>query len=97
MNLTKEQVTAGIAAGLALTDPDGDVQVPMKFCAGTLVLRELLLMLGSGQLALVPTVQPQTPPAAGADPKAPPHRTPAQKKTARKTSKKKTKKQSKKK
>lgn len=64
MNLTKEQVQAGIAAGLALTDPDGDVQVPMKFCAGTLVLRELLLSLGSGNLALVPTMQQNAPPPA---------------------------------
>ncbi len=67
MQLTKEQVTAGIAAGLALTDPNGDVKVPMKFCAGTLVLRELLLSLGSGNLALVPTVQQNPPPAT------PPH------------------------
>lgn len=87
MNLTKEQVTAGIAAGLALTDPASDVKVPMQFCAGTLVLRELLLSLGGGRLALVPTVQAQ-PPAA--PPNIP--------KIARKTStKKKTKKQSNKK
>ncbi len=97
MQLTKEQVTAGIAAGLALTDPASDVQVPMKFLAGTLVLRELLLMLGGGKLALVPTVQPQ--PAAGADPIAPVQQKKRQRKAKNppKSTKKKTKKQSKKK
>lgn len=63
MNLTKEQVLAGIAAGLALTDPEGDARVPMKFCAGALILRELLIGLGNGSLALVPTMQmPPLPP-----------------------------------
>jgi len=63
MQLTREQVTAGIAAGLALTNPEGDVQIPMKYCAGALVLREILINLGNGSLALIPAMQQKPPPA----------------------------------
>ncbi len=63
MQLTKEQVQAGIAAGLVMTDPNSDVSVPMKHCAGVLILRELLLSLGGGQLALVSALQQKLPPA----------------------------------
>lgn len=70
MDLIKEQVQAGIAAGLALTDPESDIQVPMKHCAGALILRDLLISLGGGALALVPTMQRRASPG---ETKAPPN------------------------
>ncbi len=58
MELTREQVNVGIAAGLALTNPEDDkLYVPVKHCAGTLVLRQLLLSLASGKIGLTATMQ----------------------------------------
>ncbi len=65
MNLTKQQVEVGIAAGLAITDPESGINVPMKHSVngGVSVLRQLLLAIGSGQLALTPTMQQDAPPS----------------------------------
>ncbi len=58
MELTREQVNVGIAAGLALTNPDDErLYIPMKHCAGALVLRQILLSLAGGQLGLTATMQ----------------------------------------
>ena len=58
MELTREQVNVGISAGLALTNPDDDrLYVPMKHCAGALVLRQLLMSLANGQIGLQSTMQ----------------------------------------
>ena len=68
MELTREQVNVGIAAGLALTNPDDDrLYVPMKHAAGSLVLRQLLMLLAGGQLGLTSTMQQEAPPGDGED------------------------------
>ena len=72
MELTREQVNVGIAAGLALTNPEDDkMYIPMKHCAGALVLRQLLMSLASGQLGLTATMQ-QGPAPEGEKPPVPP-------------------------
>ncbi len=52
MNMTKEQVQAGIAAGLALTGPESETSIPMKHASGAVILHQLLLAIGSGQVRL---------------------------------------------
>ncbi|MCB7129679.1 MAG: hypothetical protein J3T61_09095 [Candidatus Brocadiales bacterium] len=65
MNFTKEQVEVGLAAGLALTNPESDLlEVFRKHAAGVMILRQLLMGIGSGEIALSSTTQP--------DPDAPP-------------------------
>ncbi len=72
MELTREQVNVGIAAGLALTNPEDDkLYVPVKHCAGTLVLRQLLLSLASGKLGLTSTMQEAPTPEPPEPPKTP--------------------------
>lgn len=72
MNITKEQVEVGLAAGLALTDPESGINVPIKHAVngGISILRQLLIAIGSGQLALTPTMQeaPKTPPPGSKGP-----------------------------
>lgn len=72
MNMTKEQVQAAIAAGLALTSPESETSIPMKHASGAVILHQLLLAIGSGQVRLE-SADPN------ADPKAAPK--PARKKT----------------
>ena len=75
MELTREQVNVGIAAGLALTNPEDDrLYVPMKHAAGSLVLRQLLMSLASGQIGLTATMQQGAP--EGEKPPATPPKTP---------------------
>lgn len=67
MNMTKEQVQAAIGAGLAMTSPESDVPVPMKFASGAVILHQLLLALGSGQIQLTnaeapPEAEPEAQP-----------------------------------
>ncbi len=65
MNFTKEQVEVGLAAGLALTNPESDLlEVFRKHAAGVMILRQLLMGIGSGEIALSSGMQP--------DPDAPP-------------------------
>ena len=52
MNMSKEQVQAGLAAGLELTNPDSEALVPMKHAAGATILHQLLLAIASGQVQL---------------------------------------------
>lgn len=82
MNMTKEQVQAALAAGLALTNPESEVSVPMKHAAGATILHQLLLAIASGQVQLN-SANPNQPPA---DPKA---KTPRKKAPRKKVSKKK--------
>ena len=90
MELTREQVNVGIAAGLALTNPEDDkLYCPMKHCAGALVLRQLLMSLASGQIGLQSTMQqeapqPPQPPKEGAAVKPPVKPPTAKKKVAKK-------------
>ncbi len=97
MELTREQVNVGIAAGLALTNPEDErLYCPMKHLAGTLVLRQLLMSLASGQIGLTSAMQegdktpPATPPATPPNgSQGPALKKGAKKKVAKKTSKKK--------
>lgn len=52
MNLTKEQLNAGVNAGLAITSPDSEMMVPVKHAAGIMVLHQLLIGIASGQVKL---------------------------------------------
>lgn len=69
MNMTNEQVQVALAAGLALTNPDGDTVVAMKYAAGATILHQLLLAIGSGQVQLqsaeAPTDGRKGPPTSG--------------------------------
>lgn len=64
MQLTNEQVQVGVAAGLALTDPDGDGVVPMKHASGAIILRQLCLAVAQGQVGFAPLVQQEPPDGA---------------------------------
>lgn len=65
MKLTKESVTAGIEAGLALTDPETDLlDVFRKQATGVIILRGLLEAIRTGQVALSSTVQEEKQPPA---------------------------------
>jgi len=61
MNLTKEQVQSALAAGLALTNTESETPVPMKHASGALILHQLLIAIGSGQVQLLS--QPAKPPS----------------------------------
>lgn len=78
MDYTKGQVQAAVAAGLAMTNPESQQPVPMCFAAGALILHQLLLSVGNGSLALVPTAPPKDPKAP--NPPAKPPGTPNSKK-----------------
>lgn len=83
MNLTKPQVEAAIAAGLAVTDPESETLIAMKYAPGLLVLRGLLQAIAQGSLALkaVEGMAPGAPP--------PPPAPNASKKTSKKKASKK--------
>ena len=55
MNMTKKQVQAAIAAGLSLTSPESESLVTMKHASGAVILHQLLLAIGSGQVRLEST------------------------------------------
>ncbi len=82
MNLTKEQVETAIGTGLALTNPESDQMIPVKLAAGVLILRQLLIGIGGGQITLAAaTVEdPGTPPAT-------PNKGPAPRRGAKKSRK----------
>lgn len=70
MNLTQEQINAGVSAGLALTNPEEDkIYVPMKHAAGALILRTLMVSLANGELSLQ-SVPGMAPPAGSIPPPA---------------------------
>ena len=77
MNMTKEQVQVALAAGLYLTNPEGDTPVAMKYAAGATILHQLLLAIGSGQVQLSGGEPPK-------DGKRPPAKLPTKKKAASK-------------
>ena len=61
MNMTKEQVQVAIAAGLALTNPESEAPIPMKHASGAVILHQLLLAIGSGQVRLESATPDQPP------------------------------------
>jgi len=80
MNMTKEQVQAALGAGLALTNPESEVNIPMKHASGAVILHQLLLGIASGQVQLTAVDPNAKAPAA----KAPAAKAPAAKKTSKK-------------
>jgi len=72
MQLTNEQVQVGVAAGLALTDPEGDGVVPMKHASGAIILRQLCLAVAQGQVGFASLVQQELPPGVETPGGAPP-------------------------
>ena len=65
MNLTKEQVSAGVSAGLALTNPESELMIPVKHATGVLVLHQLLIGIASGKVRLeAASAEAPEPPAA---------------------------------
>lgn len=86
MNMTKEQVQAAIAAGLAITNPESEILLPMKHASGAVILHQLLLAIGSGQVQLNSAEQP---PAPGKPPGKPGKKTPRKKAPRKKASRKK--------
>jgi len=61
MNMTKEQVQVAVGAGLALTNPESDLLIPVKHAGGVVILHQLLLGIGSGQLVITVAAQPEAP------------------------------------
>lgn len=56
--INKEQVYAAVSAGVALLDPEQEIlEVYRKHGGGLMVLRQLLLEIGNGNIALT---QPDT-------------------------------------
>jgi hypothetical protein len=53
-SFTSAQLTAAIAAGLELSNPESDAVISVKFAGGVLILREILLSMASGKLGIVP-------------------------------------------
>lgn len=83
MNFTKEQVEIALQAGLSLTNPESDLlEVFRKHAAGVMILRQLLMGIGSGEIALSPATQPD--PDAALPPGPPPNKGPAASRGARK-------------
>lgn len=59
MNFTKQQVELSLNAGLALTNPESDLlEVFRKHAPGILMLRQLLIGIGQGEIALSPATAP---------------------------------------
>ena len=82
MNISKEQVESALHAGMAMTDPGDDrVFVAMKHAGGALILRSIMAGLLQGELAIVPTMQEENPPAPPAE--KPPKRTAPKPKAAK--------------
>lgn len=57
MNISKEQVELAIGAGLAVIGEKADTAIPAKYITGIQILRQLLILIGSGQVALSPTMK----------------------------------------
>lgn len=71
--MNKEQIQLALAAGLALTDPGTDLlDVFRKHAGGIIMLRQLLIGIGSGQVTLATATQEEPP----KDPKENPDTTP---------------------
>jgi len=68
---TSEQLAAAIAAGLALSNPESEQLLPVKLAAGVLILHQLMLSMGSGQIGIVP-VKPKEDPKKPNPPGKPP-------------------------
>lgn len=76
--MNEPQIKVAVAAGLALTDPNTDLlDVFRKHATGVLMLRQLLIEIGSGTIAISTTMQPDATPQV-------PNKGPALKKGAKK-------------
>ena len=72
MNMTKEQVALAVQSGMELLGPESEVQIPAKLGDGVFFLKQLLIGIGQGQIALSPAVQKEPPAGAPTPPEAPP-------------------------
>lgn len=89
MNMTKEQVQLAVSSGMELLGPDSEVAIPAKLTDGVFFLKQLLISIGQGQIALAdPTPQPEVPQVDPNDPMSPPNR--KARRAAKKVSKKKS-------
>lgn len=85
--MDKQQIEIALAAGLALTDPNTDLlEVFRKHAMGVQLLRQLLIQIGSGQIALSATTveDPTGAPPDATPPAAIPNKGPAFKKGEKK-------------
>ncbi len=92
--MNKQQVETAVGAGLELLGDESEITIPTKLNDGIFFLKQLLMLIGSGQMALQPTVQtppgglPDTPPKQPGTP-GPKKRAAARKKHSKKKKKKK--------
>lgn len=80
--MNKQEVELAVGAGLELLGKDSEVPIPARLNDGVFLLKQLLLLVASGQLGLMPTVQKKPPPPP------PPNPTRNKKRPARKKKKK---------
>ena len=60
--MDKQQVEMAIGAGLELLGDKSDVTIPVRLNDGIFLLKQLLHLIGSGQMALQPAMQNREPP-----------------------------------
>ncbi len=94
--MNKQQVETAVGAGLELLGDKSDVVIPTALNDGIFFLKQLLMLIASGQLGLRPTVQkpppglPDPPPLASDKKKRAAVRAVARKKKKKKKKKKRT-------
>ena len=57
MNISKEQVALAVQSGLELLGPKSEFPVPARMNDGVFFLRQLLIGIGQGQIALSSALQ----------------------------------------
>ena len=71
--MNKQQVEIAVGTGLELLGDKSEVALPARMIDGAFLLKQLLMAIGSGQLALTPAVQQEpprpTPPMKSVTPK----------------------------
>lgn len=63
MNMTKEQIGAAVNAGLELLGPESEIKIPVKMNDSVFLLRQLLIFIAQGRVALTPVERAPSPPA----------------------------------
>jgi hypothetical protein len=84
--MNKEQIAAAVQAGLELLGPESNTPIPARLNDGIFILKQLLVGIAQGQIALAPgqaSEQPVEPPAAVQKPQPVPTKKAAKKKTRR--------------